>query len=344
MKGVYENKLVNASIILMGVFLVFFLFEKFQSFMRPFTLALLLMFLFLPVTRLSKQKKITLALLSLLVVALLVSVLSVVATLALQETAEVGLVLPESQHVINENIHGLLSRTNVTIAGRSIDVTKVIAPEKITSYLAKVVSNTLVSVIAVFSQLLLVMLFLLFLLPAHSAFVTKISSHIQPKKEKNFRSALVAIEESIRNYLISKTLVSLGTALVSLIIMFAFDVKFLIIFAIIIFILNFIPNIGSFIAVALVIIVQAILLGLSPQLFILLGLLIAVQFLFGSIIEPKFTGHKLELSPVVILLSLMFWGSIWGMGGMLMAVPLTSITKIIFEKIGATNYIAEYLE
>ena len=105
--------------------------------------------------------------------------------------------------------------------------------------------------------------------------------------------------------------------------------------ALLIFLLNYIPTIGSIIAVGLILLVVSIEFS-SLYVFISFSvILIAVQFVMGNIIEPKFTGSGLNLSPMVILLSLAFWGSLLGIIGMFLCVPLMTIANIIlmsFEK------------
>ncbi|MCA9487245.1 MAG: AI-2E family transporter, partial [Nanoarchaeota archaeon] len=173
--------------------------------------------------------------------------------------------------------------------------------------------------------------------------IARVCTELESRKSETFRNALLQIEESIRSYLGIKALVSLGTALGSGLVMFFFQVDYVLLFSLLTFFLNFIPNIGSFIAVAIVVLFQIFASGFSSSLFLLLALLVLVQIIFGNILEPKIAGKQLELSPIIILLSLFFWGTIWGIGGMLFAVPLTSIIKIVLQNIDATKSVVRYL-
>ena len=83
--------------------------------------------------------------------------------------------------------------------------------------------------------------------------------------------------------------------------------------------------------------------GFGAGFVVLTVLLILIQVVFGNIIEPKFTGRRLELSPLVVLLSLFFWGAVWGIGGMLFSVPLTLTIKILLRQNRSTEDLAKYI-
>ena len=106
------------------------------------------------------------------------------------------------------------------------------------------------------------------------------------------------------------------------------------------FISDFIPNIGSLIVSVLVMIVMLLQFNSLVFPLIILAVLILIQNLKGNIIEPKFFGHRLDLSPLVLFFSLIFWGYIWGIVGMILSVPIMSMIKITFMNIPATKPIA----
>ncbi len=109
------------------------------------------------------------------------------------------------------------------------------------------------------------------------------------------------------------------------------------------FLLNYIPYIGPLIAVVTLLIVASIqVTQLVP--FIFLGILLtAIQIILGNFVEPKWLGVRLNLSPLVILLSLAFWGSIWGFIGLFLSVPIMVILTIILGKFPKTRPIAVML-
>jgi predicted PurR-regulated permease PerM len=145
----------------------------------------------------------------------------------------------------------------------------------------------------------------------------------------------------VGDYIALKTFVSAFHGLLSFAVLAAFGVEFAVMWGVLIFLLNFIPYLGSLVAVSLPIalsFLQYVEGSWRPLLITLLLLLI--QRAVDNYIEPRLTGHKLGLSPLLVLLSLAFWGWLWGVVGMILAVPLTVIGKIILENIRETKPLA----
>jgi len=115
-------------------------------------------------------------------------------------------------------------------------------------------------------------------------------------------------------------------------------------FAVITFFLNFIPNIGSLIAILLPAPVAILQFGLGFKFAMLMIILGGIQFAIGNVLDPKLMGENLGLHPVVVLLALLFWGFIWGVPGMFLSVPMTAIIKLILSRYPATKPVAGWLE
>lgn len=161
------------------------------------------------------------------------------------------------------------------------------------------------------------------------------------KNKKNMRSE---IEAKVKRYIITKVLLSLMTSLLVGLTLFALDVNFALVFAVLTFFLNFIPNIGSAIATLLPLPVVM----LSPEhSFVAKALAIiipgAIQFALGNIVEPRIMGETLDLHPITILIALIFFGMIWGIPGMFLATPITAVIKIILTRSKSGSVIAELL-
>lgn len=134
----------------------------------------------------------------------------------------------------------------------------------------------------------------------------------------------------VERYLVLKTLISLGTGLFIGLGAAAIGVDFALFWGFLAFVLNFIPNIGSMIAAIPGILVA--LLQLGPGAAVLMtGVYVGVNVMFGNILEPIVIGKHLRISPVVTLVSLVFWGWTWGIIGALLAVPLTITVRIVME-------------
>lgn len=332
-----HQKLANISIIFIGVVLFFAILKEFSSFLRPFFIALILTFLFIPITRIKKEKK-HLIYLYILITIIIVSLFFIFIG-NLNQNENINNINQSSNKF---NLSNLIT-TPITFNGHNYDLTKYIDTNKINSYISNIVKVVFSGITDFFKELFLILLFLMFMIPTFDTLKLKIEKRLFSNEKLKFRKSLEEIEKSIREYLVIKSLISLGTAFFSAIIMLIFSVNYLLIFTFLIFILNFIPNIGSLIAVGLILIFYFIQNGFSISFILLTIFLIIIQIIFGNYIEPKFTGKKLNLSPIVILLSLFFWGYIWGIVGMLFAVPFISIIKIILSHINSTKNFVEFL-
>lgn len=151
------------------------------------------------------------------------------------------------------------------------------------------------------------------------------------------------IQNKISFYLIATVLISAASASLFGILLSAFGVELAFIFALIAFILFFIPEVGAIAATVLPLPVMFLQLGLGPAFFILLGLLILVQFILGNIVSPKVLSDGVDLHPVFILCALVFWALVWGVAGAFLAVPMMAALKIILSKIPPAKPLAELM-
>jgi len=147
------------------------------------------------------------------------------------------------------------------------------------------------------------------------------------------QNMLSKIRWGVRRYLVTKFLTSTVTGVLVFSALNILEVRHAITFGTFTFLLNFIPSIGSIAATLLPLPVVV----LSPdftytKLVLVLAIPGAIQFAVGNVIEPKIMGDTLDLHPIVILLALIFWGMLWGFEGMLLAVPLTALIKIVLEQ------------
>ncbi len=202
------------------------------------------------------------------------------------------------------------------------------------------ISKTLGSFFTFLGYTLLILIFTLFLLSGQMHISQKIHYAFSDYRSGVILGIIRSIQNKVRTYLLTKFFVSLMTALVGFIFVLIFGVDFAIITALLLFVLNFIPNIGSFIASAFPIVICFLEYGFSWRLPALTLCLAATQITFGNFIEPMLMGRGLNLQPLVVILSLIFWGWVWGVVGMVLAVPLTSTFVIICESIEALRPLA----
>lgn len=176
---------------------------------------------------------------------------------------------------------------------------------------------------------------------------SKISALARDKFQLSFiEDTLDSINRNVRRYLAVKSLASSMVAISSYFIMVAIGIDFALFWGVLTFLLNFIPYIGSVIAVAFPITLTLVQPGFEqPVATFLLTLiaLIGAQQTVGTFIEPRIMGRSLNLSPLAILLSLAFWWAVWGVIGMFISIPIMVIFLIIFSQFESTRPLAVIL-
>jgi AI-2 transport protein TqsA len=206
-------------------------------------------------------------------------------------------------------------------------------------------TNILKSLLNSLSDLLgnafLVIIYVVFLLIEEKAFPNKINAifNSSESNEKVF-NLLSKLNTSINYYILIKTFVSLVTGILSFIALKIIGVDFAFFWAFFIFLLNYIPTIGSLIATIFPAIAVALQMGeLAAMIWVLVSVG-SIQVLMGNVIEPKLMGSNLNISVLVVVLALIFWGSIWGIIGMVLCIPITVIMIKVFALFDRTRSIA----
>ncbi|MGB5156256.1 MAG: AI-2E family transporter [Desulfobacterales bacterium] len=159
---------------------------------------------------------------------------------------------------------------------------------------------------------------------------------------KNPERALSAIEKFSRNanrYLVIKTLISATIGVVIWLWLLIIGVDSPLLWGMLSFLLNYVPDIGSIIAALPVALLALVRLGVGSALLTILGFVV-VHIVVGNIIEPKLMGKGLSLSTLVVFLSMVFWGWVLGPIGMILSVPMTSLVKIALESYEETRGLA----
>jgi predicted PurR-regulated permease PerM len=147
---------------------------------------------------------------------------------------------------------------------------------------------------------------------------------------------------NVNNYMAIKTLVSLASGICVAVWVFILGVDFPVLWGLLAFALNYVPNIGSIIAAIPPVLLAIIQFGFFKALMVAVGFLV-INLIIGSIIEPRFMGRGLGLSTLVVFLSLLFWGWVLGPVGMLLSVPLTITAKIALDSRDETRWLAVLL-
>ncbi|NVO55331.1 AI-2E family transporter [Rhodobacteraceae bacterium B1Z28] len=206
------------------------------------------------------------------------------------------------------------------------------------SYVARILLGSATSLL---NQFFLISLYVAFLMAERLAFRKKIQLAAgNPQTGAEFASMLDAISFSLQRYVGVKTFISLITASISYAVFRTLGLEYAETWAVLTFALNFIPSIGSIIAVvfpAMIALVQFETIG--PFLIIVLGCG-TLQFLIGNFLDPAMLGRSLNMSTFLVILALMFWTTVWGLIGAFLSVPLTVCILIVFSHIPALRPIA----
>lgn len=205
----------------------------------------------------------------------------------------------------------------------------------------KYMASALASLQTIISNVIIVLIYMLFIIMEESSFKHKIRAMFPNREAYDERLLVIRrIEKAITNYLGIKSLIALIASIISYVIFTLAGLNAPFFWALLVFMFSFIPFFGVLISSflpAIFAIVQ--FAGYSESLIILFSVG-SIQFIAGNIIEPKIMGNTMNVSPLVVILALGFWGFIWGLPGMFLSVPITVIMVIVFSKFKSTRGIA----
>lgn len=193
------------------------------------------------------------------------------------------------------------------------------------------------------SNLFLILIFLIFILAGRGNTKTKIRNSFDKKRSSKIIDVIQKIDNQIQKYLAIKTVVSFATGVMVTLVLLIFGLDFAILFGFLAFVLNYIPNIGSIIATAFPVIIAVFQFETIWPAFWILIILIVIQMTMGNFVEPKLMGYGLGLSPLVVLFFLFFWGWLWGIPGMILAVPIAAIVKIVCNNVPSLRFVSELM-
>lgn len=187
----------------------------------------------------------------------------------------------------------------------------------------------------------LILIYVLFLFLEQASFKPKLAALLKGSKYENTIGGIIGtVHQKIETYVAIKTFVSLLTGGACYLVLILNDVDYAGFWAFIIFLLNYIPTVGSMLAVLFPALLSLVQFSTFTPFIIIISSLGVIQVVMGNVIEPRLMGNSLNLSPLVVMLSLAIWGSIWGIAGMFLSVPFTVILMLIFSEFPKTKSIA----
>ncbi len=209
------------------------------------------------------------------------------------------------------------------------------------SQLMNLLGGTLSRAFTFASTAFLVFLILIFVLGEATVFPAKFRAILG--RERGHSSRLTKIVAEVQEYLGIKTFISLATGVLLGSWCWIMELDFPVLLGLLAFVLNYVPTIGSILAGIPAVLLGLVQFGVGKALLVGAGYF-AVNTIFGNLIEPNLMGRRLGLSTLVVILSLIFWGWVWGPVGALLAVPLTMIVKIMLENTSDLRWVAILLD
>ncbi len=246
--------------------------------------------------------------------------------------------LAKSYKKYEKNVDQLVTQTNETL---NIDLMDFLKGHTSDLDFGTILSSIFNSVTDILGSAFMIILYGLFIFLEESSFQQKLKNVFPDKERFDWVSGiLTSMEKSIAKYLGLKTLVSLITGVLSYVVLLIIGIDSPIFWAFLIFILNYIPTIGSLIATTFPAIFCLLQFGeFTPGILVLI-FVGAVQLIVGNVIEPKLMGNSMNLSALVTIIALSFWGAIWGVTGMILSIPITVIMVIVFSQFPSTKPVA----
>ena len=246
--------------------------------------------------------------------------------------------LAKSYKTYEANIGALLNQVNESL---DINIQDLVQGHSGDFDFGTVLGTVFSSITDILSSTFMIVLYVLFIFLEESNFHLKLKNiFTDPAKYDRMSSILDQIESAIAQYLRLKTLVSMITGVGSYVILLCIGVESPIFWAFLIFLLNFIPTIGSLIGTLFPAMFCLLQFGEFGPAILVLALVGMVQVLVGNILEPKMMGNSMNLSALVTIIALSFWGAVWGVTGMILSIPITVIMVIVFSQFPKTRSVA----
>ncbi len=322
-----RSQMVPVSLAIISTIMVMATLYFMKTVLMPFVFALFIYFLMSPLIDYMNQK--------LHIPRMLAVVVSCVGAILIMISMAVFIFISMKTLITDTDIYfkeisNFLDRTTILLQERGICIDMSIVKK----YLDQVpvldwITSISGEIVSVFGTLLLILIYTFFLLAGKSEEGNVINEDVQL---------------SITRYLSSKCLMSILTGIIVWGTLSFFDIPMAFMFGAITVVLHFIPNIGAIIANVLPIPVILLKYGYGWEFIVSMSVISASQIFVGNILDPKLMGENLGLHPAIVLLSLLFWGFLWGISGMFLAVPITAIIKLAMARSRTLKPVADFME
>ncbi|WP_299118099.1 AI-2E family transporter [uncultured Winogradskyella sp.] len=333
-----ERRTTNILLLIIAIPIVFYLLKVLSFIFIPLIFSMFIALLFLPLMRWFERRKIP-KFVSIIVVLLLVA-----------GGLKIGIELIQlSSKEILANNGDFLQKAEPKIASLKDYLSDSFGFEfeskknVFAQFFQKENIGSTIGFLRKFLTTLLMTAFFVVLWLAESINVHKLLNSTLLKKKYTSVKTFMKIEKDLIKFLKVKFLVSALTGLFTGLMCVFFDVSFPIFWGLFAFTINFVQMVGSFVSVVLLSIFAFVELDTTSILLFFILSITMVQVVFGAILEPIFMGKSFSINIIAVLVMLMFWGFLWGIPGLIMAIPITVFLKIIMEQFSSTKIIASLL-
>lgn len=346
MDSIKELRWIRILLVIIALPVVAFIFKTLKNIFIPLVFAIFLLFLFAPLVNYLKKRKIPIVLILLITLVIIAIFLGVVILLTYLASNSLINGLPRYEDKftylmaqVTGYIQNLANRWNIDSQNLSIsNIAQIISSGFVS--LPRLLTTTMNTLVSIIQNIFLIIFFLIFLLLEIDKLPQRLRRATTKLSKEQTLVILQNIEKQIQNYLTIRTLINLSAALLCMLWMYLFGVDFILVCGILLFVLDFIPDLGSVFASAIPILIYLMQSGFGLGWVIFALLIVATQMLIGNLVEPKLQSTQLDLTPIMVLISLIFWGWLWGIVGMLICVPLTSAINIILKQVAPDNVIS----
>ncbi|MGB9837026.1 MAG: AI-2E family transporter [Candidatus Saccharicenans sp.] len=325
-----ESKAIKYSLLIIAFFIIGLVVRLTKPVLFPFLLALFISYAIAPVIDGLIKFKVPRVVALVLVVTSIFAIFYLLGLLLYASASSFLEALPNYNSKISSLFQDLTDSLN-RLPFR-VDVPSIVSQLNVDK-IASLLLGTVGSFFSFLGNLLLVVVFMIFILAGKDKLNRKIIMSFPEDRAHQLVRILDRINGQIQKYLAVKTFLSLLNGVLVFLILLIFRVDFALLLGFLTFVLNFIPSFGSVIATIIPTAVAFLQFGNSMvPLWVLLSIALTDAVL-GNFVDPKLMGHSLNLSPLLVLFSLVFWAWLWGIAGMVLAVPILAVIKIILENV-----------
>lgn len=333
----------NYLLLIIVIPIIFYLLKVLSFIFIPLFFSMFIALLFLPLMRFLKRRG----------VHKIISIFIVIIIIIIGVKLGAELIKLSSKQIM-ENNSSFLLKAQTKVNHLVYEIESVFGTEAIEEENAKLsrflnkdkIFNNFGSTLSFISKALTALLMTIFFIVlwlAESINIENLLNKTLLKKRHQSIKTFIKIENDLIKFIKVKVLVSFLTGVFTGLACYFFDVSFPIFWGLFAFLINFVQMVGSFVTVILLSIFAFVELEVSSTLLFFVIAITGTQVLYGSILEPIFMGKSFSINVITVLVALMFWGFIWGVPGLIMAIPITVFLKIILEEFPSTQGIAKLI-